>query len=144
MKRLLLPLLLLISLNCLGQIKGDLLFEGGFDVIKSDIQSAFNKAQFGAELGYFLSGELAISGGLELWSEESASLLIGARYALNDKIYLKGRVLLGADKISLGGGYSFFFSEKVRFNAGAEVYHTGELALRVSSMWTIRRNGDSN
>src|SRR5688572_32592240 len=80
MRKLLLALLILVSIQTFSQSTKDILVGASFDLIKTDISRVFNKAQFGIEGHYFIVRHFAVGAGAELWTTgQSSSFMMGAR-----------------------------------------------------------------
>ncbi len=133
MKKLLLITLLLITLHTLDA-QAQLLFTAQVDAYKTDNRDPFkfvDKAQFGVEANYFLYDQLAVTAGLEVWTE-SVRFMPGMRFYPIDPIFLRFRPLLGKEvDYAFGVGYARKITNNWRVEAMTDYYfERSNLALR--------------
>jgi hypothetical protein len=105
-----------------GQSTNDFLISGGFDFIKTDINKAFDKAQVGLEVNYFLQRRFAVGAGGEFWTRGANSFVLGARYYPTENIFVRMRGLIGANNLAIGAGYSKPIHKYWRLEAMGDVY----------------------
>jgi hypothetical protein len=130
---------LAITTNCaFSQIANDFLVGGGFDLIKTDNDGIAQKAQIGFEGNYFITKQFTASGGLELWSDNHASLAIGGRWYPIENFFTRIRGLVGENDISIGGGWNKPIDKNWHFEAIGDFYFEGEFAIRAGLMYVIR------
>lgn len=110
------------------------------DLIRSDHDGYFEKLQTGVEGQYFISKSFTATAGLEYWSDEDRfSAAFGARWYPVDYAFLRLRGLVGANDISFGGGWNKLLGENFRFEAMADVYTEGHVAIRAGFSYIIPR-----
>lgn len=140
MRYLIIILLALVSLKSFSQSTGELMFTAGIDVIKSDINSAFDKVQTGAELNYFVSRKFSVTGGFEYWSASNNSAVIGFRWYPANNIITRYRGLIGVDDFSFGVGYAKPFSSQFRVEGIGDYYINGQdFGIRVGIAYIFRK-----
>src|SRR3954462_3593733 len=105
-----------------AQSTNDFLISGGFDFIKTDINKAFEKAQVGLEVNYFLQRKFAVGAGGEFWTRGANLFVLGARYYPTENIFVRMRGLIGANDLAIGGGYSKPIHKYWRLEAMGDVY----------------------
>src|SRR3954469_6960486 len=105
-----------------AQSTNDFLISGGFDFIKTDINKAFDKAQVGLEVNYFLQRKFAVGAGGEFWKGGANSFVLGARYYPTENIFVRMRGLIGANDLAIGGGYSKPIHKYWRLEAMGDIY----------------------
>lgn len=137
--RLLFVVLLVSSYSSFGQIAGDYLIGAQMDIIKTDNSGIFEKAQFGAEVNYFVTKNFAGTTGFEIWTGDELSFLIGARWFPNDDGFIRVRGLIGENDLSVGGGWVKPINEKLRFEAIADFYFKVDFSIRAGLVYVIRR-----
>ncbi|CAN5290577.1 hypothetical protein BH09BAC3_BH09BAC3_17750 [soil metagenome] len=129
-----------ISFISNGQSSHDFLIGGGLDIIKTDNYKVFDKAQIGVEAHYFFQRRFALGAGMEIWTRQKNSFMMGVRWYANDNIFLRFRGLIGVNDAVLGAGWSTPLSEKVRLEAMGDFYfNSGQFALRGGIGYVIRR-----
>lgn len=121
-----------------AQSVNDLLVGGSIDVIKSDIDNAFEKGQLGFEANYFATRDLSISAGAELWTDDNSSFAFGMRYYFNDQIFMRARGLIGDNDFSIGAGWVKPVWTDFRFEGLADFYFEGTFAIRAGLAYIIR------
>lgn len=99
------------------------------DLIKSDNDGFFDKMQGGVETSYYLSRKFAATAGVEWWTGNDVIVIAGARFSPIDEAFIRIRGLIGKD-VSFGGGFAKPLSERLRFEAMADYYFDGPLAIR--------------
>ena len=142
MKKILLSLLLsgFITLSAYSQIAKDFMIEANLDLIKSDNDGFFEKAQGGAALNYFISRKFNATGGIEYWTDDNeVSFVMGARWYPVPDAFIRLRGLIGANDIAIGGGWAKPLNEDWRFEALADIYAEGHIAIRAGFNYIIRR-----
>ncbi|NOT75977.1 MAG: outer membrane beta-barrel protein [Cyclobacteriaceae bacterium] len=129
-----------ISFYANAQATNDILIGGGLDVVKTDNVKVFDKAQIGFEANYFIQRRFAIGAGLEIWTRQRNSFVMGVRWYANDNIFLRFRGLIGANDASFGAGYSKPIGKNWRFEAlGDFFFDSQRFALRGGLSYVIRR-----
>ncbi len=114
-----------------AQSTNDFLISGGFDFIKTDINKAFDKAQIGLEVNYFLQRKFAVGAGGEFWARGANSFVLGARYYPTENIFVRMRGLIGANNLAIGAGYSKPIHKYWRLEAMGDIYLAHpDIALR--------------
>ena len=138
MRRTLILLLLLSTTAAFGQAEGDFLVGLHLDLIKSDYDGYFEKGQVCLEGSYFVSRKFAATGGIEVWTRDGASAVIGARYFPINDAYIRVRGLIGANDLSIGGGWAKPMTEELRFESMADFYFNGTFCIRAGLAFLIR------
>ncbi len=129
-----------------AQSTHDIIVGGAQDLIKTDIQRLFDRAQFGMEADYFVVRHFAVGAGAELWTHRTNgtyranSFVMGMRWYANDNIFVRFRGLIGANDASLGAGWSQPLNKVWRVEAIGDFYFKGDFALRAGILYVIRRN----
>ena len=126
-----------------GQIRGqsthDLLLSGGFDLIKSDNIKVFEKAQIGLEGNYFIQRHFAAGMGVEIWTKQKSSFVLGARWYADDQLFFRLRGLVGVNDVALGIGWSKPLNEKWRFEGIGDFYfNNSDFAVRAGVSYVLR------
>ena len=142
-KHLLSLVLVLITSTAFSQIAKDLMIGANLDLIRSDQDGYFEKAQVSAELNYFLTRKFTATGGVEYWTEhQQPSLVIGGRWFPVKEAFLRLRGLAGANDIAIGGGWSKPLKpgRNWYFESMADVYTVhGYVAIRAGVVYVIER-----
>lgn len=140
-KRFLSLVLILITSTAFSQIAKDFMIGANLDLIRSDQDGYFEKAQAAAEFNYFLSRKFTATGGVEYWTEhQQASLVMGARWFPVKEAFLRLRGLVGANDIAIGGGWSKPLKHNWYFESMADVYTVhGYVAIRAGVVYVIKR-----
>lgn len=134
-----LPVLLLAFTTGYAQYNEGTLIGVHLDLIKSDHDGYLKKAQMGLEANYFLSKKFTATGGLEYWSRNGASAVVGMRWYPVQDAYVRLRGMLGAnDDVSIGGGWAKPMTEKLRFESMADFYFEGNFSIRAGIAFIIR------
>jgi hypothetical protein len=107
------------------------------DLIKSDNDGYFEKTQVGLEGNYFISRKLTGTAGLEVWTREKASAVIGARWYPVKDAYIRMRGLIGVNDFSMGGGWAKPLTEDLRFESMADFYFAGDFTIRAGIAYRI-------
>jgi hypothetical protein len=134
----LVSMLLLSATHAFPQIAKDFLVGGGFDIIKTDNDGLARKAQVGFEGNYFITKQFTATGGLELWSDNKASLVMGGRWYPMENFFTRVRGLIGENDISFGAGWNKPIDKNWHFEAIGDFYFEGEFAVRAGLMYVIR------
>lgn len=134
-------LLFLIFLTIVthAQIANDVMVGGGFDLLKTDNDGLFSKAQIGGEVNYFVSRTLTGTGGLEVWTDEKLSFVVGGRWYPSDNLFVRARGLIGVNDFSVGAGWSKPITDNLRFEAIGDFYFRLDFSARVGLAYVIRR-----
>ena len=123
-----------------AQIAEDLAVGLQLDLVKTDNSRLFQKAQFGAEVNYFITKKITATTGFEIWTGDEISFLIGGRYYPTPETFIRVRGLVGANDMSIGGGWIKPLSETLRFEAMGDFYFNIDFAIRAGLIYVIRRN----
>lgn len=132
-------ILAMTTLSVSAQSPGDVLAGINFDLVKSDYGKYFDRAQVGLEGNYFVSKKFSATAGLEVWTHNVVSGVVGMRWYPVKDAYIRARGLIGADDISIGGGWAKPISEVLRFESMADFYFTGNIAIRAGLAVMIGR-----
>ncbi len=131
--------MLVLTTTCaFPQIANDFLVGGGFDLIKTDNDGIAQKAQVGFEGNYFITKKFTASAGIELWSDNHASLALGGRWYPMENFFTRVRGLIGENDISFGAGWNKPIDKNWHFEAIGDFYFEGEFAARAGLMYVIR------
>lgn len=131
---------LLLIITCANaQIAEDLMVGGHFDIVKTDYISLFQKVQFGGEVNYFATRDITATAGFEYWSSDGMSFLVGGRWYAKENAFIRLRGLVGANDLSLGGGWSKPLNENMRFEAIGDFYFKLDFAIRIGVVAIIRK-----
>jgi hypothetical protein len=138
-KSLLTLLVCLPSLISHAQSTHDVMVGGGMDLIKTDNNALFKKAQFGFEANYFVVRHFAVGGGAEIWTNnQKNSFMMGMRWYANDHVFLRFRGLIGANDAAIGLGYAKPINQNVLFESMGDFYFTGKFGLRFGLGFILR------
>ncbi len=133
-------LILLVAVNRLAaQEPRDILVALHTDLVKTDQNKLFGKAQIGGEFNYYASHRIAATAGLDVWTGDGVSLLIGMRWYPTDHTFVRLRGLVGANDISLGAGWSKPLNDNLRFEAIGDFYFDVDFAIRAGLSYLIRK-----
>lgn len=140
MRKFLLFLIAILAIELEAQSTKDILVGSGFDLIKTDINKVFNKAQVGFEGHYFVVRHFAVGAGAEIWTTgQKSSFIMGARFYATENLFFRIRGLIGANEAAFGAGWSHPLSEFFRVEAMGDFYAVRtEFALRVGVAYVIR------
>jgi hypothetical protein len=129
-----------LTLFSYSQIAKDFSISVHADLIKSDNSAFFEKAQASAEVNYFISRKFTATAGAEYWTAgPQASFVMGARWFPVAEAFVRVRGLVGANDISIGGGWGKPLHENWRFEAIGDFYTGGDIAIRAGFTYLIRR-----
>jgi hypothetical protein len=131
--------LFFLSFYSSAQTAKDFLIGMNLDLIKSDNDGYFEKAQFGVEVNYFISRKLTATTGIEVWTRDGASAVIGARWFPVKDAYIRARGLIGVNDFSVGGGWGKPMTEKLRFESMADFYFAGDFCIRAGFAYRITK-----
>lgn len=123
-----------------AQIAEDFAVGLQLDLVKTDNSKLLEKAQIGAEVNYFVTKNITATTGFEIWTGDEVSFLIGGRYYPTPETFVRVRGLVGANDISIGGGWIKPLSESLRFEAIGDFYFNIDFAIRVGITYVIQRN----
>jgi hypothetical protein len=129
---------LVVSATLYAQERGSLRVALHTDLIKTDNDRFLDKMQAGAEGIYFLTPKVGGTGGLEYWSGKKWSLVLGARWYATEDVFVRVRGLIGANEMSVGGGFSKPISPVLRFEAIGDFYFSIDFAIRTGLVYTIK------
>ena len=140
MRRFLLILITALPFLVNAQSTKDILVGAGFDLIKTDIDQVFNKAQIGIEGHYFVVRHFAVGAGAEFWTtRQRSSFMMGARYYATENLFFRMRGLIGANDAAIGVGWSHPFKESFRIEAMGDFYLAStQFALRAGMAYVIK------
>jgi hypothetical protein len=128
-----------LTLICHAQSTHDVVIGGGMDLIKTDNNALFKKAQFGFEANYFVVRHFAVGVGTEIWTtNQKNSFMMGMRWYGNDHVFLRFRGLIGANDASLGLGYAKPLNRTVLFESMGDFYFTGSFGLRFGLSFILK------
>lgn len=113
-----------------------LLLGANMDMIRSDHNGFFGRAQGGFEANYFFSRKFAVTGGLEVWTARGVIPVVGVRLCPVDEAFVRLRALPGRD-FSIGGGFARPLKNKFRIEAMADFYLAGDIAIRAGLAYTL-------
>ena len=138
--------LVFIILFCLpgfqgsAQIAEDLAVGLQMYLVKTDNLRLLEKAQIGAEVNYFITKKITATTGIEVWTNDEVSFLIGGRFYPAPETFIRLRGLVGANDVSIGGGWIKPLSETLRFEAIGDFYFKVDFAIRAGLIYVIRIN----
>lgn len=129
-----------ISLATQAQSTHDVMFSGGFDLLKTDIRSLLSKAQVGFEGHYFVERHFAVGVGTELWANsQKSSFMMGARWYADDHFFLRFRGLIGVNDASFGVGYAKPIDKNFRAEGMGDYYFGGAaFAFRIGVSYVLK------
>jgi hypothetical protein len=123
-----------------GQIAGDYMVGLQMDIVKTDNTKIFDKAQFGAEVNYFVTKSFTGTTGFEIWTGDDVSFLIGARWFPTEDAFIRARGLIGENDLSIGGGWTKPINDRLRFEAIGDFYFKIDFSIRAGLVYIVRRN----
>jgi hypothetical protein len=130
-KYLLIFFVVILTVQARAQSSNSIMISAGADIIKTDIDEVFQKAQLGFEAHYFVVRHFAVGAGAEIWTEKPHSFVMSMRWYTNDKIFVRLRGLTGANDAALGIGYAFPLSERFKIEGIGDFYfRASDFALR--------------
>jgi hypothetical protein len=140
-KKILLTLagMLMVITSSIAQIAEDFMIGGHFDLVKTDYVDILQKVQIGAEVNYFATRTITVTAGLEYWSTEGMSFLVGGRWYPKENAFVRLRGLVGANDLSIGAGWAKPINENIRFEAIGDIYFKLDFAIRIGFVYIIRR-----
>jgi hypothetical protein len=132
-------LLLVVVFNSIAQSNNDIMIGGSMDLIKTDYSSFLDKGQIGLEANYFVVRHFAASGGIELWTKQKSSFMMGMRWYPHDHVFIRMRGLIGANEVAIGGGWAKPINDNWRFEAMGDFFVTDtEFAIRAGVSYVIK------
>jgi hypothetical protein len=140
-KKPLLLTLLVCSLAWVSKAQSthDVLLGGGLDLIKTDNNGLFKKAQLGFEGNYFVVRHFAVGVGAELWTtKQKSSFVMGMRWYANDHVFLRFRGLIGANDATIGLGYARPISTNLLAEGMGDFYFTGNFGVRFGLAYILK------
>jgi hypothetical protein len=133
-------MILMIVFSSKGQTSGNIMIGGGFDIIKSDINTFAGKVQTGFEANYFINRSFSISGGFEIWSAGNNSVALGLRWYPISNLFTRFRGLIGQDDFGIGLGYAYVLNANWQIEGVGDYFlNQGELGLRMGVAYVIRK-----
>jgi hypothetical protein len=136
-----LVLLFIVSRNdTYCQVAGDYLFGIQTDLVKTDNSKPLNKLQFGAEVNYFIKKEFTATTGIEVWTADEMSFIIGTRWYPAEEGFIRVRGLIGENVLSIGGGWGKPLNPSFRFEAIADYYFSIDFSIRIGFVYILRRD----
>lgn len=135
-----LAVLILLSLTAFGQSSNDFMISGGLDLIKTDFNNPFEKAQIGLEANYFVVRNFSAGAGVEIWTDQKSSFVMGARWYPMDNVFVRFRGLIGANDAAIGAGWAKPLNETWRFEAmGDFFFGQTEFSVRAGVSYLIKK-----
>lgn len=132
-------LLITFSLPAFAQSNNDIMVSGSLDLIKTDYSSFLDKGQIGLEGNYFVVRHFAASAGVELWTKQKSSFMMGMRWYPLDHVFVRLRGLIGTNDVSIGGGWVKPINDTWRFEAIGDFYVADtEFAIRAGVSYLIK------
>lgn len=138
MLRVLTVLFCFITTLSFSQGAKNLLVGGSFDLIKTDNDGFVQKAQMSLEGNYFLTSQFTATGGLDIWTADGVSIVIGGRWYPIDNFFTRLRGLIGENDISLGAGWNKPVGDEWQFEAMGDFYFEGEFSIRIGMVYIIK------
>jgi len=128
-----------LALPSFAQSNNDIMVGGSLDLIKTNYSSFLDKAQIGLEANYFVVRHFAASGGIEFWTKDKTSFMMGMRWYANDHVFVRLRGLIGVNDVSIGGGWVKPINDSWRFEATGDFYVADtEFAIRAGLNYVIK------
>lgn len=122
-----------------AQSTHDVLVSGGFDLIKTDFNRFIDKAQLGIEGNYFITRNFSAGTGVEFWTGDVTSFVLGARWYPADHAFVRLRGLIGTNDAAVGAGWAKPIHENWRFEAIGDFYFKEtEFAVRAGVSYIIK------
>lgn len=131
--------LLLIAFSSYSQIAKDIIIGLSADLMKTDNNTIFNKAQIALEGNYFLTRSFTATGGVEVWTSDGVSLVSGVRWYPVEEAFVRARAMVGENDFSIGGGWTSPINASLKFEAIGDFYFKGEFSIRAGIVYIIRR-----
>ena len=139
MKKMIIVLLCVLSVSvAYSQSTTDIMVGGGFDLFKTDNRKLFDKGQVNLEANYFVVRHFAVGAGVELWTANPNSFVMGMRWYADDHFFGRLRGLIGANDVSVGAGWSKSFLTNWRLEALGDFYFHGDFGLRAGVAYIIK------
>ena len=139
MRTFLLAVLISVCGNLLAQSSNSVMISVGADVIRTDIDSPFKKAQIGMEAHYFVVRHFAVGAGAEIWTDKPNSFVMSMRWYPVDKLFVRVRGLTGANDVALGVGYALPLSDHWKLDGIGDFYfRSTQFALRAGISYVIQ------
>jgi hypothetical protein len=110
------------------------------DLVKTDNASMFGKGQFGIEANYFINDKFTAATGLEFWTDDDISFVIGTRFYPAESGFIRLRGLVGANDLSIGGGWVKPLNKNFRLEAIADFYFSIDFSIRAGIVYMIPRD----
>lgn len=130
-----------LATTTMAQSNNDITVGGSVDLIKTNYSSFLNKGQIGLEANYFVVRHFAASAGVEIWTKQKSSFMMGMRWYPHDHVFVRLRGLIGANDVSLGGGWVKPINDAWRFEAIGDFYVADtEFAIRAGLSYVIKSN----
>jgi hypothetical protein len=129
-----------ITQNGFSQKAKDFIIGSNLDLIRSDHDGYFEKVQIGAEINYFVVKDFTGTGGVEYWTREGVSAVVGARWYPIPDAFIRFRALLGANDVSLGAGWAKPLTTTWKFEAMGDFYFNGNLTIRAGIAYLFKRS----
>lgn len=130
--------MMFVAASVSAQSTNDFLISGGLDLIKTDNNKLFEKAQVGLEVNYFLQRRFSVGAGGEFWSQGRNSFVMGVRWYPADNIFLRFRGLIGINDAALGAGYVKALDKNFRLEGMADLYFAKpDFAIRAGVSYVI-------
>ncbi len=118
---------------------GEVLLSSHMDLIKSDNSGYFEGVQIGLEGNYFFHSKFSGSAGLEIWSRDGLSGMLGARWYPTPDAFLRVRGLAGVNDVSIGGGFAKPIGELISIEAMTDFYFDGTFSIRAGFAFLIEK-----
>jgi hypothetical protein len=131
--------ILFLPITAFAQEPGDVLLGAHMDLIKSNNDGYFEGVQIGFEGNYFFSKKFAGTTGIEIWNREGLSGVIGGRWYPSQDAYIRVRGLLGANDLSIGGGFAKPIGELIRIEAMTDFYFDGNFTIRAGFAFLVKK-----
>jgi len=112
------------------------------DLIKSDNDGYFEKTQIGFEVNYFFLRRFTITTGVEVWTRDAPSFVIGTRWYPINNAFIRARGLYGQNEISIGAGWAKPMTEVLRFESMTDFYFSGNFTIRAGFAYIIKPSRD--
>jgi hypothetical protein len=128
-----------LAMTSWAQSTHDVLVGGAMDLIKTDNNALFKKAQFGFEANYFVVRHFTVGAGAEIWTtNQKNSFMMSMRWYANDHVFLRFRGLIGANDATIGLGYAKPISQNVLFESMGDFYFRGQFGLRFGLSFILK------
>ncbi len=131
---------LCVAIPSFTQSSNDLMLGGAIDLLKTDNDKLFDKAQIGFEANYFVIRKFTLTAGAEIWTRRDESFVFGSRYYFANNFFMRGRALIGENDFSLGAGGAIPLSSNWRLELMGDYYFEREFAVRFGLGYIIRLN----